>query len=132
MASVGSNMLKHRMALCKELWAAGVKAEFLFDLSPKPQKQIDYALEQQIPYVIWIGGDEIREQRVKLKDLSVEQEISIPRDRIIAHMVDLIKKPLPVLPPPPQRAEESNDESAPSKGGKPSGRKGKESKRTDK
>ncbi len=41
-ASVGDNMLPARMALCRDLWAAGLAAEFMYHLSPKSNKQLAY------------------------------------------------------------------------------------------
>ena len=59
---MGPDLLEARMAVCAELWKAGVAAEFVFAAAPKAKKQIDHALETGIPFLVWIG--EVRLQSV--------------------------------------------------------------------
>ena len=44
----GGGMLKERMALVKELWAAGIKALFLQALSPSLKDHYEYANAHRI------------------------------------------------------------------------------------
>ena len=46
-ASIGNNLLEARMQLCSDLWAKNVKAEFLYDLNPKPKKQMGRSREEE-------------------------------------------------------------------------------------
>jgi len=78
-ASVGNNLLQARMQLCSELWSHNVKAEFLYDLNPKPKKQMDFVLENCIPFVVWIGEQEMEKGVVKLKDMEAKAEVEVPR-----------------------------------------------------
>jgi len=82
-ASVGNNLLQSRMELCAELWAHNIKAEFLYDLNPKPKKQMDFALENTIPFICWIGEEEIKEGVVKLKDMNAKEETVVKRAEIV-------------------------------------------------
>jgi len=66
-ATIGPGMVAHKMKLCNELWAAKIKAELIYSDKPKPQKQLSYALENYIPFMIWIGEDEITKGIVTLK-----------------------------------------------------------------
>jgi histidyl-tRNA synthetase len=83
-ASIGKDMLIHRMRLVDELWAAGFAAEFLYNANPKPDKQLDYANNQQIPIILWIGEDEMKANVVGLKRLSVREQTRIPRSEVIS------------------------------------------------
>ena len=42
------------MEVCSTLWAAGIKAEFGFKANPKMGDQLNYCLEQAIPFMV--GG----------------------------------------------------------------------------
>lgn len=44
------------------------KTETLYnDGNLKASKQLDYALENRIPFMIWIGEDEVKSNKVKIK-----------------------------------------------------------------
>ena len=58
-ASIGKGMVPHRLRTVNTLWTNGYKAETLYNDNPKPQKQLDYAFENGIPLIIWLGEDEI-------------------------------------------------------------------------
>jgi len=68
-ASIGAGLVPHRFKICNLLWSNKIKAEQLYDDKPKPQKQLNYALENMIPFVIWIGEDEIKNNKLKIKVL---------------------------------------------------------------
>lgn len=84
--SVGKDLLLERMKLCGELWKADLKAEYLYDLNPKPKKQIDYALENQIEMVVWIGEEEMKNGVVKVKNMGARTEEIIPRTELIEYL----------------------------------------------
>jgi histidyl-tRNA synthetase len=52
-------------------------------------KQMDHALENQIPFLLFIGENEIKENKVKIKCLSNGQEIVVSRDQIIEEVLKL-------------------------------------------
>ncbi|EWM29436.1 histidyl-trna synthetase [Nannochloropsis gaditana] len=64
-ATIGANMLPHRMRLARLLWAAGIPAEYLPQENPKLKKQMEYAHEQGIPFLVIVGGDERKRGTVK-------------------------------------------------------------------
>ena len=66
-ASIGGGMAGHRLALCSELWGKKINAETLYNDNPKPQKQLSYALENGIPMMIFLGEDEIKANKAKIK-----------------------------------------------------------------
>lgn len=73
-ASIGKNMTAERMKILGELWKAGVKAETMYLDNPKPAKQLDFAFDNGIPLIMWIGEDEIAKGLVKVKSLSFHEE----------------------------------------------------------
>lgn len=68
--SIGDGLLSRKMQLSQQLWDLGVNTEYLYDLNPKPKKQLEYALQQQIPYVIWLAENELKDGDVLFKDLN--------------------------------------------------------------
>jgi len=66
--SVGDGLLVERMEIAKELWAAGIKAEFAYKLKPKLAKQFETVDKERVPLVVIIGGDEIKEGTVRVKE----------------------------------------------------------------
>eukprot|EP00455_Lapot_gusevi_P038634 TRINITY_DN4331_c0_g1_i4.p1 TRINITY_DN4331_c0_g1~~TRINITY_DN4331_c0_g1_i4.p1 ORF type:complete len:148 (-),score=78.16 TRINITY_DN4331_c0_g1_i4:67-480(-) len=96
-ASIGSKMLESRMEICAELWAAGIKAEFLYKENPKIQPQIQYALESGIPFMLIIGGDEIAQGIVKVKNLRAQTEVVIQRAEMVSRLIADINEEKQVL-----------------------------------
>ena len=66
-ATIGKELLEHKLSLVSHLWELGYKAEILYESAPKPQKQLTSALESRTPYIIWLGEDEIKNSIVKIK-----------------------------------------------------------------
>lgn len=60
-------MVIPRIKICNMLWEGDIKAETLYNDNPKPNKQLTFALESRIPIVIWIGEDELKNNKVKVK-----------------------------------------------------------------
>ncbi|KAG8719152.1 Cytoplasmic and mitochondrial histidine tRNA synthetase [Ceratobasidium sp. 395] len=87
--SVGEGLVEERMRLAKELWDAGIKAEFMHKLKPKLQRQFEVLEKEQIPYALMIGPDEIQEGMVKVKTQlsaggdSAGTEEKMPRAEVI-------------------------------------------------
>ncbi|KAG8770163.1 Cytoplasmic and mitochondrial histidine tRNA synthetase [Ceratobasidium sp. 428] len=87
--SVGEGLVEERMRLAKELWDAGIKAEFMHKLKPKLQRQFEVLEKEQIPYALMIGPDEIQEGVVKVKTQlsaggdSAGTEEKMPRAEVI-------------------------------------------------
>lgn len=72
-------MTAERFKILKELWAADIHAEILYNDNPKVPKQIEYALEKGIPLILWIGEDEVTKGVVKVKSLNLHEEYVIER-----------------------------------------------------
>ena len=86
--AAGKNLTKERYKIVNELWDNGINAEILYNENPRMDKQLDYGLKNKIPFLIFIGENELKENKVKIKCLANTQEIIIEREK----MVEEIKK----------------------------------------
>lgn len=75
-----------RMKLCGELWRAGLKCELVYSETPKAKKQMEFALDNKIPFIAWISQDGIANGTVNLKDVHNKQETEIHSKDIIAEL----------------------------------------------
>ncbi|KAG2423232.1 hypothetical protein HXX76_015488 [Chlamydomonas incerta] len=77
--SIGSGLQQRRMALAAELWAAGIKAEFGYKPNPKMADNLGYCHEQQVPFMVLFGEDEVARGVVKIKDMDAhsEEEVAV-------------------------------------------------------
>ena len=66
-ATLGKGMALERLKLASELWKAGINAEILHEENPKALKFISHALDNMIPFIVWLGNDEIENGQVKIK-----------------------------------------------------------------
>jgi len=99
-ATIGAGMLPHRMRLARELWAAGIPAEYLPQDNPKLKKQMEHAHENGIPFLVIVGGDERKKGVVKVKDPSKPQEESEEEVKEEEMAANLISKGARVVPVP--------------------------------
>ncbi|KAK1610221.1 hypothetical protein QYE76_033894 [Lolium multiflorum] len=63
--------------LASELWRAEIKVEI--KLSTRVRDHISYATQSGIPWMVIVGQSEIRDGKVKLKNISARQEEEVPR-----------------------------------------------------
>lgn len=89
-ASIGEQMIGERMKLANELWKANIAAEFSYAEKPKLNKQIQHALEEEIPLLAIIGEDELKKGVVNLKILTSNQQREVSR----LDIVDAVNKAL--------------------------------------
>lgn len=115
-ATIGKDLLEGKLELVSELWDNGLKSEILYEGAPKPQKQLAFALENKIPYIIWLGEDEIKSGIVKVKCTYKKDETTIKRAEIIPALTELSKKykedleaGLVVFQEPPKEDEKRGD-----------------------
>ena len=55
-AKGGGGLLKERMALVADLWAAGLRAEMMQQAAPSLTAQYDYAHVRHIPWLLIVQG----------------------------------------------------------------------------
>ena len=62
-AVIGKNLTKERFKVLKDLWDNGIKAEILYNENPRMDKQMDYTINNKIPFMVFIGENELKENR---------------------------------------------------------------------
>lgn len=64
-------LLEERMKICSELWDAGISADFSYKSKPKLVKQFDHCNkdDNQIPWAVIIGSDEVAQGMVRIKNM---------------------------------------------------------------
>ena len=66
-ATIGKGLAQERLKMAAELWNAGINTEILYEENPKTQKSLNHALDNMVPYIIWLGQDEIDNGIAKIK-----------------------------------------------------------------
>ncbi|KAI9668747.1 MAG: Cytoplasmic and mitochondrial histidine tRNA synthetase [Alyxoria varia] len=84
-----TGLVHERMAVCKELWEAGVKAEFSWKVKAKLQNQFKAAEQGGTPFAVIMGEDELKEGKVKIKELGLE-EGHPEKDGVLVEKAELV------------------------------------------
>ena len=87
------NMTKERFKVINELWDNGIKAEILYNENPRMDKQMDYIVENRIPFAVFIGENEIQEGKVKIKCLANGNELMVERSKLVEEIKKLKENP---------------------------------------
>jgi len=72
--AVGDGLLIERMQIAKELWDAGLRTEFLYKAKPKARPQFEVIDRDQIPFAVIIGGNELKEGKIRVKEQVGKEE----------------------------------------------------------
>ena len=72
-ATFGADELRYALKWAKELRAKGVAVE-VYPEPTKMKKQMSYADAKQIPYVAIVGGDEMAQNKVMLKNMTTGEQ----------------------------------------------------------
>eukprot|EP01116_Phalansterium_solitarium_P022042 TRINITY_DN7134_c0_g2_i1.p1 TRINITY_DN7134_c0_g2~~TRINITY_DN7134_c0_g2_i1.p1 ORF type:complete len:551 (+),score=178.28 TRINITY_DN7134_c0_g2_i1:50-1654(+) len=119
-ASIDRTLLKDRMRICAELWAAGIKAELLPRETPKLQSQLNYASEHKVPFCVIFGSTEIDEGRLGLKNLDTGEQVDIKRADLVleikTRLAEFYSKPRVLSEQAPKRGEPKKGAEPPKKG----------------
>jgi histidyl-tRNA synthetase len=81
-------MLPQRMAICKSLWDAGIKAEFSHKIKPKLQAQFKAAESDAVPFAVILGEEEQAAGKVKIKEMGLP-EGHAEKDGILVEIAEL-------------------------------------------
>lgn len=81
LANFGEAELMHCVGLVSKLRAAGINAEVYPDVVKKIAKQFEYADKKQIPFVGVVGGNEMANNTVMLKNMTTgtQEEVSFEK-----------------------------------------------------
>uniref|UniRef100_A0ACD5ZN84 Uncharacterized protein n=1 Tax=Avena sativa TaxID=4498 RepID=A0ACD5ZN84_AVESA len=77
--------------LVNELWSAEIKAEF--KLTTRMANHIKYVTQTGIPWMVLVGESEIREGKVKLKNIKANQEEEVRREDFVQVLKQRLSNP---------------------------------------
>lgn len=66
----------------------------LYNENPRMDKQMDYAVDNQVPFLLFIGDNEIKEKKVKIKCMANSKELTVSRDALIDEILQLKSDPI--------------------------------------
>jgi len=84
--------LELRMSTCRNLWAAGLACEFLYDANPKLKKQMEYAAQSSIPVVVIFGAGELKRGVVAIKEMSAHEQVEVPLGELTARLLEICRR----------------------------------------
>jgi len=74
-AAIGKNMTKERFRIVNELWKNNINAEILYNENPRQDKQMDYAINNRIPFIIFVGEKEKANNKFNIKILATGNQL---------------------------------------------------------
>jgi histidyl-tRNA synthetase len=90
-AVLGQSSMDGAAKLANNLRAEGVNVELDFT-ERKLDKQIKTAVKKNIPYVVFVGDEEIKSESYKLKDVRTGDEESLSFERLVTRIKDQRRK----------------------------------------
>jgi len=85
-ASAGGGYLRERLELINVLWDANIPAEFAYANNPKAKNQIATANADDIPLIVFIGEDELKNGQYRVRDMDSTKEELVSKDEIVGHI----------------------------------------------
>lgn len=86
-----TGLLQERMQIAKTLWDAGIKAEFAYKQKPKLPAQFKAAEQNDIPFAVILGEDELAQGKVKIKEMGLS-EGHPEKDGVMVSIADLVQE----------------------------------------
>ncbi|HET8828084.1 MAG TPA: His/Gly/Thr/Pro-type tRNA ligase C-terminal domain-containing protein, partial [Pelobium sp.] len=72
----------YSLPILNKLRQADINAE-LFPFGAKMKKQMQYANDKNIPFVLVIGGDEMQSGQLSLKNMSTGEQVKVGVDELL-------------------------------------------------
>ena len=92
-AVIGKNLTKERFKVLNDLWDYGIKYEILYNENLRMDKQMDYTINNKIPFIVFIGENELKENKLKIKCMANGTEIMVEREKLVEEINKLKEKP---------------------------------------
>jgi len=83
----GASELKYAMEIAQKLRKAGIKTE-LYPDEAKMKKQMGYADKKNIPFVILIGENERKDNKISVKNMKSGEQLDMNPDDFIKQMIN--------------------------------------------
>ena len=81
--AIGKNLTEERFKIVNELWNNNINAEILYQENPRQDKQMDYALNNKIPFIIFVGETEKKDNKFNIKILATGNQVEgIPFEKL--------------------------------------------------
>lgn len=90
-ATLGKDLLHHKLKLVNSLWSKGIKTEYLYEGAPRADKQMTYALENQVPFMVLIGETEVAEGVATVKCMYKKEEVKVGMGELVERMGALVE-----------------------------------------
>ncbi|CAL8147293.1 unnamed protein product [Orchesella dallaii] len=85
-ASAQKEMAEERLRLVGILWDAGIKAEVSYKPNPKLLQQLQYCEDNEIPWAVLTGADEMTREVVKLRNVKERKEVEVGQDEMVEEL----------------------------------------------
>jgi histidyl-tRNA synthetase len=82
-ATFGQDELRYALRWAKELRANGIAVE-VYPEPAKMKKQMGYANDKNIPFVAIVGGDEMAQNKVMLKNMTTGEQQPVAKEDIVS------------------------------------------------
>ena len=92
-AAIGKNLTKERFKVLNELWENGINSEILYNENPRMDKQMDYVINNKIPFMVFIGENELKENKLKIKCMANGNEVMVEREKLVEEVKKLKENP---------------------------------------
>jgi histidyl-tRNA synthetase len=84
-----TGMLPERMQIARQLWDAGIKAEFSYKVKPKLPQQFKAAEQSGVPLAVILGEDEHAQGKVKVKKMGAGPD-DPEKEGVLVEITDLV------------------------------------------
>ncbi len=86
LAHFGEAERNYCIGVASQLRSAGINTEIYPDVTKKIAKQFDYANKKQIPFVIVVGGDEMKSGELTLKNMKTGEQTKMKLEPLITRI----------------------------------------------
>jgi histidyl-tRNA synthetase len=76
-ASIGKNMQAHKVKLAYILRSMGFVVDYFTTSNPKMKQQMEYTMDNNIPYMIILGNHEVENNNIKIKKMEEDADKSV-------------------------------------------------------
>ncbi len=83
----GLEYADNSLEIANHLRNSGIKAELWLDANSKMEKQLKYANNKAIPYVIIAGSEEIKKNIVIIKDMKKREQKEVSVEEVIKELI---------------------------------------------
>jgi len=90
----GGGLLKERMEVVADLWAANIKAEFVCTLAPSLTEQYEYAHEHGIKWLAIITEAGLSHTgSIKVRHIELKWETEVPKEELVKFFTEATSTP---------------------------------------